>query len=123
MVFPSNLGKASAFKILISGQLSCLDLKIGSKEFRITSVYAPAEAETNARLDFFKQIFTPDTLDPDKLNIVPGVWNCGLTELDHHMYADWESQRHRTRKFIQNGVLENFLSEPYRLIHETKKIT
>ena len=39
------------------------------------------------------------------------------------MYADWESHRHRTRKFIQNGVLENFLSEPYRLIHETKKIT
>ena len=123
IVFPSNLGKASAFKILISGQLSCLDLKIGSKDFRITSVYAPAEAETNARLDFFKQIFTPDTLDPDKLNIIPGDWNCGLTELDHHMYEDWKTHRPRTRKFIQTGVLEHFLCEPYRLIHETKKIT
>ena len=83
IVFPSNLGKASAFKILISGQLSCLDLRIGSKNFRITSVYVPAEAETKARLDFFKQIFTPDTLDPDKYNIVPRDWNCGLTELDN----------------------------------------
>ena len=61
IVFPSNLGKASTFKTLIPGQLSCLDLRIGSKNFRITSVYAPAEAETNVRLDFFKQIFTPDT--------------------------------------------------------------
>ena len=31
IVFPSNLGKASAFKILISGQLSSLDLKIGTR--------------------------------------------------------------------------------------------
>ena len=29
----------------------------------------------------------------------------------------------RTWKFIQNQVLENFLNEPYRLIHETKKIS
>ena len=91
IVFPSNLGKASAFKILIPGQLSCLDIKIGSKDFRITSVYAPSEAETHNRLDYFKQLFTPDTLDPNKFNIIPGDWNCGLTELDHHMYADWKS--------------------------------
>ena len=107
IVFPSNLGKALAFKILISGQLSCLDIKIGSKDFRITSVYAPSEAETNNRLDYFKQLFTPDTLDPNKLNIVPGDWNCGLTELDHHMYTDWKKHRPRTRNVIQNGVLEN----------------
>ena len=121
IVFPSNLGKASAFKTLIAGQLSCLDLKIGTKSFRITSVYAPAEAETKAWLDFFKQIFTPDTLDPDKLNIVPGDWNCGLTKLDHHMYTDWKTHRPRTRKFIQTGALEHFLCKPYRIIHETKR--
>ena len=39
VVFPSNLGKVSAFKILIPGQLSCLDIKIGTKDFRITSVF------------------------------------------------------------------------------------
>ena len=31
IVFPSSLGKASAFKILIQGQLSCLDLKLEAK--------------------------------------------------------------------------------------------
>ena len=50
IVFPSNLGKASAFKIITIGQLSTLDIKIGSMKCRITSVYAPAEAETNASL-------------------------------------------------------------------------
>ena len=75
IVFPSNHGKASAFKIITIGQLSTLDIKIGSKHFRITSVYAPAEAETNASLEYFKQVFNPDTLDPDMYNIVPGDWN------------------------------------------------
>ena len=39
------------------------------------------------------------------------------------MYEDWKTHRPRTRKSIQTGVLEYFLCEPYRLIHETKKIT
>ena len=71
IVFPSNLGKAAAFNIIVSGQLSHLDIKIAGKDFRITSVYAPPENETIARLDFFKKVFNPNTLDPDKLNIVP----------------------------------------------------
>ena len=39
IVFSSNLAKVSSFKVLIQGQLSCLDMQIGSKDFRITSVY------------------------------------------------------------------------------------
>ena len=98
-------------------------MQIGSKDFRITSVYAPAEAETTARLDFFRQVFNPITLDPDKLNIIPGDWNCGLTMLDHHMYANWELHRPRTRKFILDGILENYLCDPYRIIHEIERIS
>merc|ERR1712121_231087 len=64
-----------------------------------------------------------DTLDPNRLNIVPGDWNCSLTELDHHMYTDWKKHRPRNRNFILKGVLENFLCDPFRLIHETKRIT
>ena len=102
-MFPSNLGKASSFKIIITGQLSTLDLKIGSKQFRNTSVCAPAEAETTANLEFFKQVFNPDTLDPDTYNIVPVDWNCGLTDLDHMNYADWEKHRPRSRNYIRTA--------------------
>ena len=123
IVFSSNLAKVSSFKVLIQGQLSCLDMQIGSKNFRITSVYAPAEAETTARLDFFRQVFNPITLDPDKLNIIPGDWNCGLSMLDHHEYANWELHRPRTRKFILDGILENYLCDPYRIIHEVERIS
>ena len=91
--------------------------------FRITSVYAPAEAETNASLEYFKQVFNPDTLNPDMYNIVPGDWNCGLTDLDHMNYVNWKKHRPRTRNYIQNGMIENFLCDPYRSIHETSPVT
>ena len=122
IVFPSNLEKASAFKIITMGQLSTLDIKIGSKNFKITSVYAPAEAETNASLEYFKQVFNPVTLEPDMYNIVPGDWNCGLTDINHMNYMDWKKHRPRSRNYIQNGMLENFLCDPYCSIHETSPV-
>ena len=91
--------------------------------FRITSVYAPAEVETNASLEYFKQVFNPVTLDPDMYNIVPGDWNCGLTDLDHMNYVDWKKHRPRTRNYIQNGMIENFLCDPYRFIHEASPVS
>ena len=70
IVFPSNLGKAAAFNIIVSGQLSHLDIKIAGKDFRITSVYAPPENETIARLDFFKKIFNGASKRALKLAVV-----------------------------------------------------
>ena len=83
------------------GRLSTFDFNIEGRPYRLTSIYAPSKNETNTSLQFFKKLFTPEVIDPDRMNILVRDWNCGLAQQHYYKYKNWSKYRLRTRTLIK----------------------